>query len=141
MVDVAAHDDHGADFGRRPPESRKKRGEKAEAAVPNERRYGAQRSDAQRPQLFIVFLSQVLDGLAAESCNDRRDQHGLRDNHGSWRIKEPKAAHGPGVGEQQVDDQPDHHRRQAHERVNEEDDEGAPTESCDGDKSTDRQAQ
>jgi hypothetical protein len=95
----------------------------------------------ERAQLFLVLPPRVLDRLAAERRDDRKDEDGLRDHHGARREEQPELAQRAGTGEQEIDHQADHHGRQAHQRIQEHDDRAPPRESADGDRRTERQAE
>src|SRR5882724_595264 len=128
MVDVAADDHHRADFGRSSAETGEHGRYQAEAAVPQQRPDGPARRGAERPQLLAVFDPQVLDHLAREGGDDRRDQHGLGDDHRQRREQQAEHAERPAARQQQVDDQPDNHRRQPHERAQQHGDRPPPRE-------------
>ena len=50
--------------------------------------------------------------------DDRRSKNDLGDNHCRWREQQPQGAERSRSGEEQVHDQPHHHRRKAKQRVN-----------------------
>ena len=82
VIDVAAHDDDGADLGNGPPETGHHGDQQAQAALPQQRRDGARRADAERPQLFAVLVVQVADRLLRQGGDDGRHQQPL--GRSSW---------------------------------------------------------
>ena len=125
MVDVAADDHHRADLGDGAAEAREHGGQQAVAAIPEQRRQRAPRRRAERAELLLVLAPQVLDHLAGEGRDDGRHQQHLGDHHGGRREEQAEHAERAGAREHQVDHEAHHHRRQAHERI-EQDDDRAP---------------
>ena len=82
----------------------------------------AERADVHGGKLVAIFDPQVLDGLARQRRDDRRDQHGLRDDHRLRREQEAPRPERPRARQQQIDRKPDDHRRQSHQRIENDDD-------------------
>ena len=114
-VDIAADDDHRADFGRGPAESRKQRGEQAKIGRPRAAcataRDGA---DIHRRELVAVFEPEILDGLPGQRRDDRGDQDGLSDDHRLRREQDAPRSERPRARQHQIHQQAHHDRRQAH---------------------------
>src|SRR5207248_1537818 len=75
--DIAADDDDGADLRRRAAKTGKQRGNEAEARVPDQRHDPAEWTEIHRGEFVAVFDPEILDGLARQRGDDRRDQYGL----------------------------------------------------------------
>src|SRR5690606_21246732 len=75
--DIAADDDDGADLGDGTAETGQYRGAEAVASVPDQRRHGTKRRQAEGAHLFLVFAPQVGDNLPAQRRNDGRDEDDL----------------------------------------------------------------
>src|SRR5262249_36682679 len=93
--------------------------------VADESRDAPERTDIHRVELVAVFGPQVLDRLSRQRCDDRRDQHGLRDDHRLRCEQEAPGSERARARQEKVDEKPDHDRRQPHEGV-EYDDDGLP---------------
>ena len=91
------------------------------AQVPQQRADGAESGLAERAELLAVFVPRVVDDLARQRGDRRRDQDRLRDHHRRRREQDAPRAERPGARQQQVDDEADDHRRQAHQRVQHDD--------------------
>ena len=79
--DVAADDQHRADLSARPAEPCQHAGQQAESPVPKQRRHRPEPRRAERAQLLLVFVPEVLDDAAGQRHHDRQDQHRLRQHH------------------------------------------------------------
>jgi hypothetical protein len=141
VVDVAADDHDGADLGAGPPEAGEHRGQKAEAAVPQQGPERPARPGAQRAELLVVLLAEVAHGLQGQRRDDGRDQQPLGDDHGRRREQQAQHPQRPAAREHEVDDETDDHRRQAHEGVEEGGDHGPAGKAVDRDRRAQRQAE
>ena len=71
VVDIAADDHDGAHLGDGAAEACQHGGDQAVAAVPKQRGHDGARRGAERTELLVIFLEQVLAGLAGQRADDR----------------------------------------------------------------------
>ena len=98
----------------------------------------AQRTDIHRRELGLIFHPQVFDRLPRQRGDNRRDQHGLRDDHRLRREQQAPFAERPRSRQQEKDRKADDDRRQAHQRIENDDDGLAAAEAREREKSADR---
>jgi hypothetical protein len=137
--DVAADDDHRAHRRERAPEGGQQHGGEREAALEQQGRDGAQRAGAVSAELLAVLGVQVLHQLAGESDDERRDQHGLRDDHRARREEQAERTERPGPRQQHPDHEPDHDRGEPEEGVRDRHHPAPPGERRDADPGAERE--
>ncbi len=69
------------------------------------------------PALLVVPVLQTPEGLPAHRGDDRHHQDHLGDHHGGRGVEQAERPQRTGARQRQVDQQSDHHRRQAHQRI------------------------
>ncbi len=116
-VDVAADDHHRAHFGYRAAEPRQHDRHQRKAQVPQQRQRGRHGARAQRLQLFARLLPRIADHLPRKGGEERRHQDRLRDDHRRRREQDAEGAQRARARQQQVDEEADDHRGQAHQRI------------------------
>ena len=92
-------------------------------------------------QRVAVLGPERLAEPVHEGDDDRRREHGLRRDHRRRREQEAERAERPGTREQDVDHEPDDDRRQAEQRVHDDEPDLAPGEAIHGEHRAERRAE
>src|ERR1051325_1103836 len=138
-VDIAADDHDGAHLGRRASQAGEHRRDEREARVPHEREARLELARAEGAQLLLVFAPRILERLAGERGDNRQYQHGLGDDHRARRKEQSQFAERACTGEEQIDEKAHHHRRQAHQRIQQDNHRAASGKALHGKQRAERQ--
>ena len=130
--DVAAHDQDGAHLGAGTTKTRQNPGQQADPPIPQQGRHGTQAAGTKALQMFAVFVPDIRDHRTRQRHHDGQDQHRLRKDHRLGREQERKITQRAGARQHQINDQTRNNRRQAHERIEQNNHSAAPWKTRQG---------
>ena len=120
--DVPSHNNHRPHFGHHPAQAGHDARHDAVAGLPDDGEDFLQGRGPQGDGGLADHRVHPDDGGVGQGGDDGTGQDGLDHNHGGGGVEQAQGAQGSAPGEKEVEEEPGHHRRQAHAGVDQADD-------------------